>query len=68
LTDFKILDWFNREAFLEQAMEAGRVFAQLRAWRRLMQSGMAQDFSWTASARRYLELYQDIAHRHKTKI
>ena len=49
-------------------MEAGRVFAQLRAWRRLMQSGMAQDFSWTASARRYLELYQDIAHRHKTKI
>ncbi|MCF8048875.1 MAG: glycogen synthase GlgA [Desulfarculaceae bacterium] len=49
---------FNREAFLEKAGEARRVFAQPEAWRRLMHSGMAQDFSWTASARRYLELYQ----------
>lgn len=28
-----------------------------------MRRGMAQDFSWTASARRYLELYQATAAR-----
>jgi starch synthase len=29
------------------------------AWRRLATTGMAQDFSWEASARRYVELYSE---------
>ena len=29
------------------------------AWRRLAVTGMSQDFSWEASARRYLELYAE---------
>ncbi len=29
------------------------------AWRRLATAGMAQDFSWEASARSYLQLYED---------
>jgi len=57
---------FNREAFLDQALVACRVFGQPQVWRRLMQSGMAQDFSWTASARRYMELYQATAKRRQT--
>jgi starch synthase len=29
-----------------------------KAWRRVQRAAMAQDFSWTASARRYLDLYR----------
>lgn len=54
---------FSRASLLEQAHLAGRVFAQPELWRQLMLSGMAQDFSWKASARRYLELYQQAAQR-----
>jgi starch synthase len=54
---------FSREAFLEQARQACRIFSQTEVWQSLMRRGMAQDFSWTASARRYLELYQATAAR-----
>ncbi len=30
------------------------------AWSRLIQRGMAQDFSWSASAQQYLALYQEV--------
>ncbi|MCB2191629.1 MAG: glycogen synthase GlgA [Deltaproteobacteria bacterium] len=59
---------FDGEAFMGQAHEAARVFAQPDAWRRLMLNGMAQDFSWTASARRYLELYQATAQKHHSNL
>lgn len=34
------------------------LYPDTRAWRKLMRRGMTQDFSWTASAQKYLELYQ----------
>lgn len=34
-------------------------YKQPKVWRRLMLNGMRQDFSWNASARRYLALYED---------
>ena len=60
-----VFNRFDQEAFVEKTKEAGRVFAQPEAWRRLMLNGMAQDFSWTASARRYLELYRATAQRRE---
>ncbi|MBU1452040.1 MAG: glycogen synthase GlgA [Proteobacteria bacterium] len=54
---------FSREALLEQAHRAAQVFAQPVLWQRLVANGMTQDFSWTASATRYLELYQAVAKR-----
>ena len=55
-----VFNEFTPEAFLEQAGQASRLFAQPEAWQQLVRSGMSQDFSWTASARRYLELYQAV--------
>lgn len=52
-----VFSQFSRKGLLEQAREAGRVFARPELWQRLMLNGMAQDFSWGASAKRYLELY-----------
>ena len=41
-------------AAVEQALEA---FQDREAWTRRMRLGMAQDFSWDASAKAYRELY-----------
>jgi starch synthase len=35
-------------------------FGDRRAWLRLMKRGMNQDFSWTGSARKYLDIYRMI--------
>ena len=47
-------------ALTEAVRAALAAFADPSAWQRLMRRGMAQDFSWTRSARRYLDLYQDL--------
>jgi len=46
------------EALASCLLRALDLYRDGRAWRRLMQIGMAQDWSWEASAKRYLELYQ----------
>ena len=40
---------------LERALE---VFPKQKQWKRLIEAGMAQDFSWKNSARQYLDLYK----------
>ncbi len=37
--------------------KALKSFADKEAWRKIQQNGMAQDFSWHASAKEYLKLY-----------
>lgn len=51
-------------ADLLTAMDRALTLYQAKAvWTQLVQNGMAQDFSWDASARRYLDLYTRIARR-----
>ena len=38
--------------------EALRAYGDREAWRQLMKNGMARDFSWTRSAREYVDLYR----------
>ncbi len=46
---------------LMAAVKAGiKVFHNKDQWKKLQQAGMAQDFSWENSARKYLELYQSL--------
>lgn len=52
---------YEREAFLAALDQALAVWAQPKLWRQLMGNAMAQDFSWGASARAYLRLYQKLA-------
>jgi starch synthase len=52
---------YTSAAFLQAVRRALRAYENPAVWRRLMIEGMKQDFSWTASARRYLELYRSLA-------
>jgi starch synthase len=56
--------------FVFRTPKSGEFFAAVRRavqawghrelWTRLQRNGMARDFSWTASAERYLALYRDV--------
>ena len=41
------------------------LYAEPEAWRALQQRGMAQDFSWDVSARRYVQLYRHAIGRRR---
>ncbi|MDP2659165.1 MAG: hypothetical protein Q8R28_00345, partial [Dehalococcoidia bacterium] len=47
-------DWALRAA-IDRSLDA---YQQRDAWRRLVVRAMTQDFSWDASARKYLEMYR----------
>jgi starch synthase len=46
-------------------VQAYEVFQHPRIWRDLQQRAMKADFSWEASAKEYVELYQKAIHRHR---
>ena len=48
------------QALTQAVRTALTAFADPAAWHGLMRRGMAQDFSWTRSAHRYLDLYQEL--------
>ncbi len=48
---------------LERAL---RLYADKKGWRRLQQRGMRADFSWSASAQKYVELYWRAIQLHAT--
>ena len=51
-------------AALEHAVERlVALYRQREAWRAVMRSAMAQDFSWDHSAAQYLALYRDVIAR-----
>lgn len=52
-----LFDEVSPEAVLNAFERALTLYRKPKAWKRLMVAGMAQDFSWEASARRYLEIY-----------
>jgi starch synthase len=53
-------------AALEQALvQAAQTFYDPVRWGRLMLRGMAQNFSWSASAAQYLALYEDAIRSRK---
>ena len=51
------------EALLEATERALSLYRQPEVWRRLIRTAMAQDFGWTRSAARYLELYARVAEK-----
>lgn len=56
-TGFKFRSYSER-AMVQALQRACEAYADQRAWRRLMERAMAQDFSWDASARAYEALYR----------
>ena len=50
----------TRAALLGGVERAVAAYRDKKLWRQLQKNGMAKDFSWEASAQRYLELYQTL--------
>jgi starch synthase len=50
-------------ALSETLRAACDVYRQPEAWRRLIETGMRQDWTWAASAKKYVELYQKTTNR-----
>jgi starch synthase len=61
-TGFKFSD-YSAEALLVAICKAVETYRQRASWRRLMQNGMEKDFSWTASAKSYAQVYEQVATR-----
>jgi starch synthase len=60
-TGFKFHD-YNGEALLATIKEALGSFHDKAAWQKLMHNGMAKDFSWKASAKEYIKVYEKVHH------
>src|SRR6266446_206586 len=58
-TGFKFTD-YNGEALLLTIKEALRAFRDQDSWQQLMRNGMTKDFSWNASAREYIRVYERV--------
>jgi starch synthase len=51
-------DEYSPQALLGTLRWALGVFMDQRNWRRIQRAGMLRDYSWAASARRYVEVYE----------
>ena len=58
-TGFKFTD-YSGEALLQTVRAALAAFADQASWQKLMRNGMAKDFSWNASARDYVRIYEKV--------
>jgi len=55
---------YSGRALLACVRKAVRLFGEREAWSRLVANGLACDFSWAVSARKYIELYGEAIDRH----
>jgi starch synthase len=58
-----VLAEHSASALIETVGRVLQLYKHTDAWRRLQLTGMALDFSWQASARQYLALYQQALNR-----
>lgn len=63
-TGFAFQD-FDRWEFFAQIVRAHENFHHPEVWKKLTKQAMGADFSWKASAKKYLELYHKAAHFHR---
>jgi starch synthase len=49
---------YDAQEFLETIQRAIKVYQNKVAWTALMKNGMKKDFSWAASAKKYVEIYR----------
>jgi starch synthase len=50
----------SAETLFAACRRAAELYRNKRIWRQLQKNGMARDFSWEASARKYLALYREL--------
>jgi starch synthase len=62
-TGFKFYD-YTEDAMLEAIKRARKAYEDKPSWLSLVKRCMQQDFSWEASARAYIDLYEKAAQKH----
>ncbi len=63
-----VFDDYDVQAFADTLTWALKCFGQPQVWQRIVQNGMAQDWSWRRSARQYVDLYQKTIEQVKQTI
>jgi len=58
-TGFKFAE-YSGEALLDTIYEALQAYKDQPRWQQLMRNGMMCDFSWDASAREYVKIYERV--------
>ena len=53
-------DAYTAQALLDTLRWALDVFRDRAAWQRIQREGMTEDFSWDASARQYVKVYETV--------
>jgi len=53
-----VFEKYDPEEMVAALKRAVTLYSRKKLWRKIMKAGMAKDFSWKASAGKYLELYQ----------
>jgi len=66
-TGFKFTD-YTGEALLLTIREALRAYRDQTSWQMLMRNGMSRDFSWNASAKEYVRVYERVTQGKKSPI
>lgn len=54
---------YDSGELLKAVQRAVALFADTTAWRKLMKNGMAQDFSWETSAKKYIQVYRSLVRK-----
>ena len=52
---------YTPQALLDTLRRALNVYEDRSSWQRIQAAGMQQDFSWDASARQYVKVYEEVA-------
>jgi len=66
-TGFKFTE-YNGESLLLTIKQALQAFRDQTSWQALMRNGMNKDFSWNASAREYVKVYEKARQLHASAI
>jgi starch synthase len=61
-TGFKF-EKYNSSDMLKAIQRALKVYADEGAWKKIIKNGMGKDFSWEASAKKYIQLYRSLARK-----
>jgi starch synthase len=56
-----VFEEYTTEALLQTLTRALKVYQNQDSWQILVRNAMAADFSWTSSAKKYIEIYQGVS-------
>ena len=58
-TGFKFQKYEGKE-LLKTIQRAVKMYGDQKTWQKVMRNGMAKDFSWESSAKKYINLYRSL--------